>query len=308
MNRYAKIYGSIWTDEKFSLLKEESKLLYFYLISCKSCNSVGLFKLGKGTITDEFCTDINGKEVVTSSELDDILDDLNASGLVQYKNRWVMFNQWMRWNQPSSPVHVPGLANEVNDLISQKPPREFLAHLLSTMQNCLVGLIAKKDTTKKTYFAILKEHLNIKSLSDYFGGDDKLSDAFYGKYKSTSENNPKTLPNDYLKTKYRLGNQNVRNKEEEKEEGEEEVEGEEKGNFSSPCKKGTEAEISLLCSDGRVKVVTPSAVLGVLSSHPSWDFETIKTKVQAKCLKGPQPKYEDVDQFFLDAVKEVVNV
>lgn len=76
--------------------------------------------------------------------------------------------------------------------------------------------------------------------------------------------------------------------------------------FSSPCKKGTEAEISLLCSDGRVRVVSHSAVLKVLSSHPQLDAETLRAKVQAKCLKGPQPNYDDVDQFFIDAVREVI--
>ena len=97
-------------------------------------------------------------------------------------------------------------------------------------------------------------------------------------------------------------------KEEEKEEGEEEVEGEEKGNFSSPCKKETEAEISLLCSDGQIRVVSPSAVLKVLSSHPSLDIETLRAKVQSANLKNEskRPSEDSVDQFFLDVVKEVV--
>ena len=303
MNRYAKIYGSIWSDEKFSKLHEGTKLLYFYLISCKSCNSVGLFKLGKGTIMDEFCTDSDGEEIYTPQELDYMVEDLNGSGLVQYKNRWVMFNQWMRWNQPSSPTHVPGLSKEINDLIGQKPPKEFLARLLNSMQTSLVGLSVKKETTKKTYFFILKESLNIKSLSDYFGGEERLAQAFSGKWSEATQ----TSHDNHMMGKWSSHDNQVPSKEEEKEEGEEEVEGEEKECFSSPSKKETEAELSLLCSDGRVRVVSPSAVLGVLSSHPSWDFDTLKAKVQARNLKGPQPRYEDVDQFFLDAVKEVVN-
>ena len=306
MNRYAKVYGSIWSDERFSMLHTDTKLLYFYLISCKSCNSIGLFKLGKGTITDEFCTDIEGNETLTPQELDYIIEDLNHSGIATYKGRWVMFNNWMRWNLPSSPVHVPGLANEVNDLLPQKPPKEFLAHLLATMQTTLVGLSVKKDATKKTYYAIFKEHLNIKALSDFFGGEDNLAKAFSGKWSETPQNPTPRLPKDYLKTRYSLPNDYLMNKEEEEGEEKEEGEGEEKGMFSSPCKKGTEAEITLLCSDGRTRVVSPSAVLKVLSSNPSLDAETLRAKVQAKCLKGPQPNYDDVDQFFIDAVREVI--
>ena len=307
MNRYAKIYGSIWTDEKFSLLKEESKLLYFYLISCKSCNSVGLFKLGKGTITDEFCTDIEGNEVVTPQELDDILDDLNQSGLVQYKNRWVMFNQWMRWNQPSSPVHVPGLSTEINDLISQKPPKDFLARLLNRMKSCLEGLTVKNDKAKRTYYAILKDTLNLKALSDYFGGEDRLAEAFNGNYKETAEKPTPRLPNDYLKTKYRLGNQNVRSKEEEKEEGEEEVEGKGEETPFPFLKEGESAEITLFCADGQTGVVSPSAVLKAIKDHPRMNFQKVKSKIQFRSLVD-RPYVENVDQFFLDAVKEVCNV
>ena len=303
MNRYAKVYGSIWSDERFSMLHTDTKLLYFYLISCKSCNSIGLFKLGKGTITDEFCTDIEGNETLKPNELDYIIEDLNQSGIATYKNRWVMFNNWMRWNLPSSPTHVPGLAKEINDLISQKPPKEFLARLLNSMQTALLGLSVKKDTQKKTYYSLLKDTLNIKALSDFFGGEDNLAKAFSGTWKETTGR-----PHDnHVIGTWSSRDRHVPSKEEEEEEGEEEVEGEEKGMFSSPCKKGNEAEITLLCSDGRVRVVSPSAVLKVLSSNPQLDAETLRAKVQAKCLKGPQPNYDDVDQFFVDAVKEVVN-
>ena len=305
MNRYAKLYGSIWTDEKFSSLSSDSKLLYLYLISCKSCNSVGLFKLGKGTIIDEFCSDSEGNECLSSDALDKSINELNESGLATYKNRWVMFNNWMRWNLPSSPVHVPGISKEINDLISQKPPKEFLARLLHSMSVNLMGLVAKKDTVKKTYYAILREHLNMKALTDFFSGEDNLSKAFSGTFGKEADKTPMMSPRDYLKTRYSLGNEKVVNKEEE--EGEEKEEGEEEGNSSSPFKKNSEAEISLLCSDGRVRVVSPSAVLKVLRSHPQIDAEELRARVQARCLKGPQPKYEEVDQFFLDAVKEVCN-
>jgi len=303
MNRYAKVYGSIWSDERFSMLHTDTKLLYFYLISCKSCNSIGLFKLGKGTITDEFCTDIEGNETLKPNELDYIIEDLNQSGIATYKNRWVMFNNWMRWNLPSSPTHVPGLAKEINDLISQKPPKDFLARLLNSMQTLLLGLSVKKDTSKKTYYALLKESLNIKVLSDYFGGEDRLAQAFNGTWKETTQ----TSHGNHMIGKWSSHDNQVPSKEEEKEEGEEEVEGEEKGYFSSPCKKGTEAEISLFCADGQTGVVSPSAVLKAIKDYPRMDFQKVKSKVQSRSLVD-RPRVEDVDQFFLDAVKEVVNV
>ena len=308
MNRYAKLYGSIWTDEKFSSLSSDSKLLYLYLISCKSCNSVGLFKLGKGTITDEFCSDLDGNERITSEDLDKCIEELNNSGLATYKNRWVMFNNWMRWNLPSSPVHVPGLSKEIDDLVVQKPPIEFMARLLHSMTENLMGLVAKKETGKKTYYAILREHLNSKALSEFFRGEDNVSKAFSGTFKTEEEKTQMMSPRDYLKIRYSLGNQKVMNKEEGEGEEEGKEEGEEKGKFSSPYKKNTEAEISLLCSDGQIRVVSPSAVLQVLSSHPSLDIETLRAKVQSANLKNEskRPSEDSVDQFFLDVVKEVV--
>ena len=303
MNRYAKIYGSIWSDERFSMLYTDTKLLYFYLISCKSCNSVGLFKLGKGTITDEFCTDIEGNETLTPQELDYIIEDLNHSGIATYKQRWVMFNNWMRWNLPSSPTHVPGLAKEINDLIAQKPPKEFLAKLLNSMQTALVGLSVKKDTSKKTYYSLLKESLNLKALSDYFGNEDRLAQAFNGTWKETT---PKAH-DDHVMSKCLSHDDHMVSKEEEEGEEEGEVEGEEKGMFSSPCKIGTDPEISLLCSDGRVRVVSPSAVLQVLRSNPNYDLETLRAKVQSVNLRDEsnRPNEKTLDAFFLDVVREV---
>ena len=133
----------------------------------------------------------------------------------------------------------------------------------------------------------------------------KRMDGSSGTFGKEADKTPMMSPRDYLKTRYSLGNEKVVNKDEE--EGEEKEEGEEEGNSSSPFKKNSEAEISLLCSDGRVRVVSPSAVLKVLRSHPQIDAEELRARVQARCLKGPQPKYEEVDQFFLDAVKEVCN-
>ena len=300
MNRYAKIYGSIWTDEKFNLLSSDAKLLYFYLISCKSCNSIGLFKLGKGTVIDEFCCDADGNETMDDATLQKSIEELNGSGIATYQGRWVMFNNWMRWNLPSSPVHVPGLANEINDLLPQKPPKEFLAHLLATMQTALVGLSVKKDATKKTYYAIFKEHLNTKALSDFFGGEENLSKAFSGKWSETPQKPTPRLPNDYLKTRYSLPNDYLMNKEEE--EGEEE--GEEKEIFSSPCKKGTEPEIFLFCSDGQPGAVSPSAVLEAKRKHPGIDLEELRVKIQSKSLSSA-PKREDLDRFFLETVEEM---
>ena len=196
MNRYAKIYGSIWTDERFCLLSTNAKLLYFYLISCKSCTSIGLFKLGKGTIMDEFCSDSEGNETLSTEELDEGIKELNDSGIATYKGRWVIFNQWMRWNQPSSPTHVPGIAKEINDLLKQKPPIEFVARLLRSMNVNLSGIIAKKDNLKKSYYAILKDYLDFKALTEFFGGEDALASAFNGTFRMT----PKTPQKNHVMT------------------------------------------------------------------------------------------------------------
>lgn len=181
MNRFAKIYGSIWTDDKFSLLSEAAKLLYIYLASSKDCNSIGFFKITLGAIQDEFGMTPDDEEVYTRYQIKGLMEELETVGLVRYREKWLLFNRWLKWNPPQGAVLTKKLATCIEEVLKSNPPLELVAFFLSTIRPALSDINGvNKDGSKFNYYNLLKENLPVETIISFFGAADDVRDCLDG--------------------------------------------------------------------------------------------------------------------------------
>lgn len=128
MRDFAKISTSIWGSEKFNALPNDgdAKLLYFYLHTCPSVNSVGCFVLKPGYAA----ADLHWPEERYFAAL----ETLRIQYLIQYQDsqRMVRIVDFLRFNPFANPKHAIGAIKIAKAL----PDCEEKANLLREIAAC----------------------------------------------------------------------------------------------------------------------------------------------------------------------------
>ena len=307
--RYGKINEAIWSDDKFQTLTDRSKLLYIYLLSCEQCNGIGIFRIGYGTMEDEFGRD--------RDEIEDSVNELMDSGLIGYKNKWLWFNKFLKWNQPINPNHAKQCAAYINDCTMKGAPVEAVWGFLSNAYGILSQLrFQTRDGQQKTYYDEFKQALDKTVLIDFLGGEDNVSRCLSGKpYKveeTTREgsdainraqgNVTETLPKRSRNTAQRLGTNNNNNKDNNNYKTRQNNDNQ---SIVLACNNRPEKDaILLMCSDDTLHDVPNHIIQRAKRKYPGIDVyaaaHRIFEKTEQDSLIRPEPK--DLENFFLKAI------
>lgn len=311
MNRFAKIYETIWTDDKFSRLSADAKLLYIYLASCKDGNSLGLFKISLGTIVDDFGTRDDEEVVYDRKRIRELLKELEDSSLIRYRERWIMFNKWLRWNPPQGTLMAKRLASNLGEVILQDPPAELVAYFLSTVQGALYDLEgSNKDGSKFRYYDIFKKAFPLKAVSDHLGGSvevvkaclegqvESVLERLNGTSSDSEEKNAVGTPLERRSNAVRTPLWKEKEKEKEKKK--------EKDSFSLSYKSVNSAyELSVLCTDNQRGFVSPAVVETSIKEHPMLDWNRVRLLLQSETIAQPlAPSQQVIDAFFTNFIKD----
>jgi len=111
---YRKVHESFWTDPEFEEYTPEQKYFYLYLITCPSCNQIGLYEFG-----------IRRAELETGYNKDTIeklLQFFEDAGKIirSKKTKEILVRKFYNHNKSSSPKvlsHVDKLLDDVKDTV-----------------------------------------------------------------------------------------------------------------------------------------------------------------------------------------------
>lgn len=330
--RYGKISEAIWSDERFQELSDRSKLLYIYLLSCQNCTCIGIFQIGYGTMEDEFYRDRN--------EIRDSIDEIKASGLIGYENKWMWFNKFLRWNMPLSPNHAKQCAWFVHECILKGAPVAAIWGLMGSARQILAQeKYQTKDGKKRSYWDDFKAACDVDELRDYLGGSTRMEACLEGKaypdekvsgaLPKGSANTFKTSTGEVLpKPSEGLGDDS---------DPEEKDEGLNKGlasttealrthtSTSTSTSKQTsnqtrpvptrslsgvrnyEKKITVTCKDGELHEVPLTTVLAAISKHPGIDIDSVSAHIAeataTDIIIRPDPNDAAISDFYLNAVR-----
>ena len=291
--RYGKINEAIWSDTKFNSVSDSARLMYIYLLSCSRCNSVGIFKIGMGMMEDDFCH--------TREQLKECLDELEKAALVCYRDGWVWFSKFLKWNEPQSPNHARRCASDLNNCIMKKAPVAAVCNFLGSAYGVLHNL-KYKNTDDHTYYEDFKASLDVVLCDDFLGGSGRTIEVLKAKkcglnevpskcFGSTSEvltecfGSTETNNNYKYKDNYNTSTQQDNTR------------------LVGTCKKEEPSEISLFCSDGLPTAVSQAAVRLAREGFPSGSEDSWAIAlhhVYKKNLTDPstRPDKTAVDDFF----------
>lgn len=282
--RYAKINEAIWTDEKITSVSDSAKLFYIYLLSCSSCNSIGLFRIGLGLIEDEFC---HSREQVMGC-----INELENACLIEYRKGWLWFSKFLRWNEPISPNHARKCAADLNDCILKGAPKEAVFNFLASVKPILSRLKIKGGD--RTYFDEFMSALDTVLVTDYLGGEAEFRKAFnssYGLNRSASE----VLDKDLRSTGEALGNKdNNNNKTSTRQDN---------TRLVCTCENGEPSERLILCSDGIPHAIGADA-LRLAQDQFGDEFDNMINDLQKSIIfaRTARPSAERLDDWFLQSM------
>ena len=96
MSRYRQIHCLIWNDDKFPFLKDDTKLVFFHLLTTPFSTPFGLFKASIGALADEMRW--------SPKKYEKALKDAIAHGMVEYDPKaYVIFiPNFLKYNWPTS--------------------------------------------------------------------------------------------------------------------------------------------------------------------------------------------------------------
>lgn len=301
MNRYAKIYGSIWTDDKFSKLTEAAKLLYIYLISSKDCNSIGFFKITLGSIQDEFGMTPDDEEVYTRAQIKDLMRELETIGLVRYQEKWLLFNRWLKWNPPQGAVLTKKLATCIEEVLKSNPPLELVAFFLSTIRPALSDINGvNKDGTKFNYYNLLKENLPVETIISFFGAADDVRDCLDG--------NPQRAIQSALKRRSSGGQpaQNHKHKHNNNHKHNNENKNETESLNSYSIDNEALPSISIFCADGQPGLIDPAVIGPAVAQYPDIDWDFFRAKIQVESYNNA-PQRGQFNEYFTHYLETFVH-
>ena len=300
MNRFAKIYGSIWTDDKFSKLSCSAKLLYIYLASSKDCNSIGFFKITLGSIQDEFGMSPDDDEIYTRSQIKELMTELESVGLVRYQEKWLLFNRWLKWNPPQGAVLTKKLATCIEEVLKSNPPLELVAYFLSTLKPALCDINGvNKDGSKFNYYELLKGHLPQSTIISFFGAAE---DA-----KACLEGNPENAIEAALKRRSSGAEpaKTHKNKNENKNNNENKNETVSLNSYSNDSSNiNSLPSISVFCADGQPGFIDPAVIGHAAEKYPDIEWDSFKAFFQTYSYNNPAPDKEHLNDYFMAFVNQ----
>lgn len=318
--RFGRVYSKIWSDCRFLSLADQDKLLYFYLLSSERCNSIGFFKIGLGAMEDEFN---RGKDDIKAG-----LEHLQKEGLLIYKDGWISFNRFLKWNAPTSPNHAKKCAQVLNDTMQSDAPGELVCSFLVAARTVL-SCLGKDD--RKTYWELFKNSLDIPLAIETVGGKTVLAQCFEGSWSAQKNEASNSSFEDLNETSARSSKspnptglsqvlskclasttEDLPNKEKKRKVKEAEKEKEQFSFAASKCNakkenpnpigEGLEG-FSVVCGDETAGEVSSDAVELVAETFPGIDVPRAKALAQRKTLLKEAPLPADglsCDSWFLD--------
>ena len=293
--RFGKIHSTIWNDERFKGLDSESKLFYLYLLSSENCNAIGVFRIGYGTIEDEYECEDRGK-------LKTMMQELCNSGLIHYDpaSKWLYFNNFIKWNLPTSPNHARQLAHDINDAVKEEAPVEALRRLVNSIKPVLTSLgYTKKGTGKdgekepRTYYDDFMAAINAPALSEYLRKDSKPSEALPkpcgGLHKPAEavQYNNKDNNKDNDNDKYKNNDKIV----------------------LGTCKSNVASEITIPCANGQSCAVGASAIRPVIEALGG-ELSVASVKIQSYILANgiyPPADKAEVTAFINNEIMKAID-
>ena len=319
--RYGKINEAIWGDDKFQRLTDRSKLLYIYLLSCENCNSIGIFRIGYGTMEDGFGCD--------RADIKQGMQELEGAGLIGYRDGWLWFNKYLRWNEPTSPNHAKQCASYVNDCVKRGAPVEAVWGFLRTTYDILgkMGKQTQENGERKSYYDEFKRNLNRTSLAEFLGGEERLYDCLSGK-KMPSESTKAGVPKHSLSTfkEYQdaknaaqkiVGNEaldkhlpstsnkdNDNNKDKDNNKTRQDNDNK---SIGLSCNNGSDyKQITLTCNDGLLHEIPVTTILTAIGKHPGLDINKAAQKISDMTAVDPviRPDPKCLETFFLNAIRK----
>lgn len=303
--RYGKINEAIWNDDKFQNLADRSKLLFVYLLSCSNCNSVGIFQIGLGTMEDEFNHE--------RSEIKESLAELEDAGLVRYRDKWLWFNKYLRWNEPVSPNHARQCAAFLNEVILKGAPVEAVCNFLGTVRNILSVLkIKSQDGKQRTYYDEFRAVLDTPEASNFLGGEEELRSCLTSGTCKLCPSTPKVTgsTSEVLHKPFRSTVEALGNKDNDKDKDNNNTRQDKtKQSLGLDCSDDV-TTINILSSDGQLFAVGQAAVSLTVKQYPQIDMRELILSVQRDILlhedRRPEPDQRKVDSWFLDYARDYV--
>lgn len=288
--RFAKISEAMWTDRTFRKVSVNSRLLYVYLLSCSKCNAIGLYQIGLGTMEDEFSEE---RPAIRES-----LSELEQNGLAFYREGWVWFNKFIKWNIPTSPNHAKQYAYVVNECVMKDAPKEAIASILYSVKSVLSGIKLNAKGPESSYFSVFMTALDKPLVSAYVGGDDNLRSCFDKGLISTAEALPEgsteAVSGEVLSKGLASTGEGLTEgfglKEDEKKK---------KIKRRLKAEQNSSAEILVIANDGQPHHVSADVVSLIQGLHPDWDVHTLNVRLQSLTAlnKDLRPDPSKVDSF-----------
>lgn len=297
MNRFGKIYGSIWTDDKFSKLTEGAKLLFIYLATSKDCNSLGFFKISLGAIQDEFGMRNDDEEIYTRTQIKNFLNQLAEVGLVKYQDKWLLFNRWLRWNAPQGSNMVKRLGSDIGDIIAQNPPVELVVAFLGTIKNALADMEGTgRDGKKFNYYELLKSNFPVEMVSSFLGSLETLKECLEGNSDAilSEIKDNKTASERHLNgvTTAKTNKNKNENKNKNNNENKNET-----SSLNSYSKDNGLPSISVFCADGQPGLIDPAVIGPAVAKYPEIDWDYFKAKIQVESYNNA-PQRGQFNEYF----------
>lgn len=287
--RYAKINESIWNDSKFKSVSDSARLLYMYLLSCPKCNSIGVFQIGYGLIEDEFDH--------SRDQIKQLMGELEEANLLRFRDGWLWFNKYLKWNEPTSPNHARHCASDLNECVMREAPQEAVRSVLGSVRSVLGNIYLQntKDGKKRSYYDEFKSVLDTVIVAEFVGGNDALRQILENG-KSGISNNILSASNNIGSASDNIGTNTITRQYKYNTK-------QDNTKLSCTCDKETASDISLFCSDGLPTAVSQAAVRLAREGFPSGSEDSWAIAlhhVYKKNLTDPstRPDKTAVDDFF----------
>ncbi len=110
MRSFSKVSPNVWQSQRFNALPDDSRLLYFYLLTSPHANSAGAYRLPSGYV----CTDLRWQSDRYMQALNQLIDaDLIAHDEAE---SIVIIKRWFQHNPPMNEKHFRGVVRILSNL------------------------------------------------------------------------------------------------------------------------------------------------------------------------------------------------
>jgi len=123
MSRYRQIHCLIWNDDKFPFLSDDTKLVFFHLLTTPFSTPFGLFKASIGALADEIRW--------SPKRYEKAIKDAIAHGMIEYdpKAYLIFIPNFLKYNWPTSKNQVKSWKRIFDELPNSPLKIKFLQKL-----------------------------------------------------------------------------------------------------------------------------------------------------------------------------------